>query len=159
MGILSLLSLTDSYYFTLMLLQKWDSWKGLYQESLTTDTATKLQGYQILHVYFTTEKGSTWHLVLYKNAQNQVYLNEKLLISWSRMLPPETLEQESWSFHYHHEIPSPLCTCFTTLLFLSVTCKDNASICVSGAFAKGETYLIIGFATKDPSWSMMLVIL
>ena len=32
----------DNYCFTLV--QKWDSWKGLYQVHLTTDTAAKLQG-------------------------------------------------------------------------------------------------------------------
>ena len=32
----------DNYCF--MLVQKWDSWKGLYQVLLTTDTAAELQG-------------------------------------------------------------------------------------------------------------------
>lgn len=40
---LSLLSFTDSHYFTLILLQKWDSWEVTYQVLLATDTAAKIE--------------------------------------------------------------------------------------------------------------------
>lgn len=41
----------EDNYFTLILLEKWDSWKGPYQVLLTTDTAIDLEGVKpLVHI-------------------------------------------------------------------------------------------------------------
>ena len=109
----------QSYCFTQMLLQKWDSQKGPYQGLLTTDTAAKLQGVEP-QGYFTAEKGSTGHLALCKRWRPPIKPSRKRS-SWhqGRMLPPKTSDQEDWEPFFPHLFPFLLPS--LTILFLTPT--------------------------------------
>lgn len=80
-------------YSTLILLQKWDSWKGFYQVPLTTDITAN---YKMLNLgaYFTTGEGSIWHLVLCQCQRPQNQIGKISSWHWSTLFPPRILDQE-----------------------------------------------------------------
>lgn len=62
----------DSYYFTLILLQKMRFTERTLQSTPNHWHCCQISRCWTLHAYFTTEEGSTWHLVLCKHeTQNQ----------------------------------------------------------------------------------------
>ena len=84
---LSLLSFTDNY-FTLMLLQNWDSWTGLYQMLFTTYKATKLEGIE------------PWvHIPQFTNVPHDIWFLQMLETSKPNWQGREVADIEVDSFH------------------------------------------------------------